>query len=87
MLWSSQLQFRASMDNLSTVQQQQQMTANQPPRPPVVPYDLMFPFLIPHLHPDKAAELQFLFAKYKVCVCVCFSLLLFFLLECFSPYY
>ncbi|AES82511.2 hypothetical protein MtrunA17_Chr7g0272901 [Medicago truncatula] len=59
----------------STVQQQQQMTVNQPPRPPitssrppVVPYDLMFPFLIPHLH--LAAELQFLFAKYKMCVCV-----------------
>lgn len=71
---SSAVQLVASMDP-STVQQQQQMTVNQPPRPPitssrppVVPYDLMFPFLIPHLH--LAAELQFLFAKYKMCVCV-----------------
>lgn len=32
-----------------------------------VPYDLMLPFLIPHLDAGKAVELQTLPDKYKVC--------------------
>ncbi|MCI21983.1 transcription initiation factor TFIID subunit 4b-like, partial [Trifolium medium] len=57
----------------STVQQMSylQITENDQPRVqiknrlPVVPYDQMFPFLIPEIHPDKAIELQALFDKYK----------------------
>ncbi|XP_045828781.1 uncharacterized protein LOC123920546 isoform X2 [Trifolium pratense] len=60
----------------STVQQMSDLqitdTVNEQPRTqinfpsiPVVPYDRMFPFLIPHIHPDKANELHTLFDKYK----------------------
>ncbi|KAK2454823.1 hypothetical protein QL285_002345 [Trifolium repens] len=34
---------------------------------PEVPYDQMFPFLLPEIHPDKVNVLQAIFDKHKVC--------------------
>jgi len=58
----------------SLVQQQMtnlQLTVNEQPNTQInsikpVPYDLMLPFLIPHIEADKAVELQTLLDKYKV---------------------
>jgi len=64
----------AKVEKQLLVQQQMtnlQVTVNEQPSTQInsikpVPYDLMLPFLIPHIDADKAVELQTLLDKYKV---------------------